>query len=55
MSGLKRYRLRPALWHDRLMLQLLGFIIDCPDPMKLAAFYSQVTGRAIMEEGGGAC
>jgi hypothetical protein len=39
-----RYRLRPALWPDRLMLQLLGFIIDCPDPMKLAAFYSQVTG-----------
>ena len=31
------------------MLQLLGFIIDCPDPMKLAAFYSQVTGRPIME------
>ena len=31
------------------MLQLLGFIIDCPDPMKLAAFYSGVTGRAIME------
>src|SRR5581483_8106000 len=31
------------------MLQLLGFIIDCPDPMKLAAFYSEVTGRAIME------
>jgi predicted enzyme related to lactoylglutathione lyase len=31
------------------MLQLLGFIIDCPDPMKLAAFYSQVTGCAIME------
>jgi hypothetical protein len=25
------------------MLQLLGFIIDCPDPMKLEAFYSQVT------------
>ena len=23
-----QYRLRPALWHDRLMLQLLGFIID---------------------------
>ncbi len=38
-----------ALWQDRLMLQLLGFIIDCPDPMKLAAFYSEVTGRAIME------
>ena len=31
------------------MLQLLGFIIDCPDPMKLAAFYSQVTGRALRE------
>jgi predicted enzyme related to lactoylglutathione lyase len=27
----------------------LGFVIDCPDPMKLAAFYSEVTGRAIME------
>jgi len=39
----------PALWQDRLMLQLLGFIIDCPDPMKLAAFYSEVTGRAIRE------
>ena len=35
------------------MLQLLGFIIDCPDPMKLAAFYSQVTGRAIVEGSGG--
>src|SRR5258708_29085415 len=43
-------RPRPALWQDRLMLQLLGFIIDCPDPMKLAAFYSEVTGRAIMED-----
>jgi hypothetical protein len=31
------------------MLQLLGFIIDCPDPMKLAAFYSEMTGCAIME------
>ncbi len=46
-------RLRPALWQDRLMLQLLGFIIDCPDPMKLAAFYSQVTGRAIMDGSSG--
>lgn len=46
-------RLRLALWQDRLMLQLLGFIIDCPDPMKLATFYSQVTGRAIMEGSGG--
>jgi Glyoxalase-like domain len=34
------------------MLQLLGFIIDCPDPMKLADFYSQVTGRAIREGSG---
>ena len=31
------------------MLQLLVFLIDCPDPMKLAAFYSEVTGRAIRE------
>ena len=31
------------------MLQLLGFIIDCPDPMRLAAFYSEVTGRVLME------
>ena len=35
------------------MLQLLGFIIDCPDPMKLAAFYSEVTGRAIREGSSG--
>jgi predicted enzyme related to lactoylglutathione lyase len=33
------------------VLQLLGFIIDCPDPMKLAAFYSEVTGRSVMEGG----
>jgi len=31
------------------MLQLLGFIIDCPDPMRLAAFYSEVTGRSVIE------
>lgn len=31
------------------MLQLLGFIIDCPDPMRLAAFYSEVTGRSVMD------
>ncbi|MDP9165816.1 MAG: VOC family protein [Actinomycetota bacterium] len=31
------------------MLQMLGFIIDCPDPIELAAFYSEVTGRALME------
>jgi hypothetical protein len=34
------------------MLQLLGFIIDCPDPMKLAAFYSRVTGRPLIEGSG---
>ncbi|MGW6024238.1 VOC family protein [Streptomyces sp. NPDC055099] len=32
------------------MLRLTDFIIDCPDPMKLAAFYSEVTGRAIKED-----
>ncbi len=31
------------------MLQLLGFIIDCPDPMRLAAFYSAVAGCAPVE------
>lgn len=31
------------------MLQLLGFIIDCPDPMALAVFYSEVTGHGLME------
>ncbi|HZE39669.1 MAG TPA: VOC family protein [Stackebrandtia sp.] len=29
------------------MLKLTDFIIDCPDPMRLAAFYSAVTGRAV--------
>lgn len=31
------------------MLQLLGLIIDCPEPLRLAAFYSKVTGRELME------
>ncbi|WP_025273007.1 VOC family protein [Haloglycomyces albus] len=31
------------------MLQLTDFIIDCPDPMKLATFYSKVTGFEIVE------
>jgi hypothetical protein len=43
-----------ALWHDRLMLQLMVFIIDCPDPMKLAALYPQVTGRPLVEGSGDA-
>ncbi len=31
------------------MLQLLGFIIDCPDPLSLATFYSEVTGRPVVQ------
>lgn len=31
------------------MLKLTDFIIDCPDPMKLAAFYAEVTGREIAD------
>jgi predicted enzyme related to lactoylglutathione lyase len=29
------------------MLELTDFIIDCPDAMELATFYSQVTGRPV--------
>lgn len=29
------------------MLQLTDFIIDCPDPKALAAFYAAVTGRPV--------
>ncbi|MFI1679290.1 VOC family protein [Streptomyces sp. NPDC020607] len=29
------------------MLRLTDFIIDCPDAMKLAAFYSEVTGLPV--------
>ncbi|HIW63923.1 MAG TPA: VOC family protein [Candidatus Stackebrandtia excrementipullorum] len=29
------------------MLQLTDFIIDCPDPMALAAFYAKVTKREV--------
>lgn len=38
-----------SLWQDRGMLRLTDFIVDCPDTMKLAAFYSEVTGRPIKE------
>ncbi len=31
------------------MLRLTDFIIDCPDTMKLAAFYSEVTGLPVQE------
>ena len=34
-------------WKDHRMLQLTDFIIDCPDTMKLASFYSEVTGRPV--------
>lgn len=44
-----RRRGGPPQRQDRLALQLLGFIIDCPDPMSLANFYSQVIGRGVME------
>ncbi|WP_416876610.1 VOC family protein, partial [Kitasatospora sp. SC0581] len=32
------------------MLRLTDFIIDCPDTMKLAAFYSEVTGLPVKED-----
>jgi predicted enzyme related to lactoylglutathione lyase len=35
------------LCEDREMLRLTDFIIDCPDPMSLVVFYSEVTGRPI--------
>ncbi|MCL7427154.1 VOC family protein [Streptomyces sp. NPDC057806] len=31
------------------MLRLTDFIIDCPDAMKLAAFYSEVTGLPVKD------
>ncbi len=32
------------------MLRLTDFIIDCPDTMALAAFYSEVTGLAVKDD-----
>lgn len=32
------------------MLRLTDFIIDCPDTMKLAAFYSEVTGLPVKND-----
>ena len=32
------------------MLRLTDFIIDCPDTMKLAAFYSSVTGIPVKDD-----
>ncbi|WP_205324179.1 VOC family protein [Glycomyces sp. YM15] len=31
------------------MLKLTDFIIDCPDTMKLAAFYAEVTGQPVKD------
>jgi predicted enzyme related to lactoylglutathione lyase len=31
------------------MLRLTDFIIDCPDTMELAGFYSEVTGRPVKD------
>lgn len=36
-----------TLCQDRWVLQLTDFIIDCPDTMNLAAFYSGMTGRPV--------
>lgn len=56
MSGHVRARIRAgpsdergavALWHHRGVLRLTDFIIDCPDTMELAGFYSGVTGRPL--------
>jgi predicted enzyme related to lactoylglutathione lyase len=44
------FQLRLNPWQDRLMLKLTDFIIDCPDTMKLAAFYAEVTGRPVKED-----
>ncbi|MFI9216501.1 VOC family protein [Streptomyces werraensis] len=32
------------------MLRLTDFIIDCPDTMALAGFYSEVTGRPVKDD-----
>lgn len=32
------------------MLQFTDVIIDCPDPMKLAAFYAELTGRPVKDD-----
>jgi predicted enzyme related to lactoylglutathione lyase len=37
------------VWHGRRVLQLTDVIIDCPDPMSLARFYSDLTGRPVKE------
>ena len=36
-----------CVWQHRRVLRLTDFIIDCPDPMALASFYSEVTDRPL--------
>jgi predicted enzyme related to lactoylglutathione lyase len=38
------------LWHGRRVLQLTDVIIDCPDPLELARFYSELTGRPVKDD-----
>ena len=47
--GLSQTSASLILWQDRRMLRVTDFIIDCPDTMKLAAFYSAVTGRPVKD------
>src|SRR5690242_8998921 len=49
-QGLSHSPAHLILWQDRGMLRLTDFIIDCPDTMKLAAFYSEVTGLPVKED-----
>lgn len=34
---------------DPPVLQLLGFVIDCPNALALATFYAEVTGHALID------
>jgi len=38
-----------TLWKGCRVLRLTDFIVDCPDTMTLATFYSAVTGRPVKE------
>src|SRR3954451_19154700 len=44
-----RVRLIQSCGKIKRMLRLTDFSIDCPDTMKLAAFYSEVTGLPVKE------
>lgn len=32
------------------MLKLTDFIIDCPEPLQLAGFYAELTGRPVLDK-----